>query len=621
MLQTIHKYRKTLIGTTFFLLLAISLSGIGVNSLHNFGEKGRAHAIKVNEQEISFNDFAKIARNSRQAPQAAADRVVAQTLLEQKAKQLGFSAGAGAVAQTLDAEIFRGNFDPQLYRYFLQQLGMSAQEFESTLRTEALRSQLTQLLRDVSYASQKEVRAHVTSELTTVAVDTATFDPADYLSRTTPPSEEAITNFYNEHTTEFEISPAVAYEYVLITPEESQKSVPVSADDIELYYADNESDFATPETLKGSFIRFNYPKNATDPQKAELKERATKVLARAKAGESFEALAREFSDDNPTKTRGGDLGWVSRGKMSKEFDDAAFGLKGPGVAELIETSAGLQIAKVFEYKAAGTTPLNEVKGKITEILQKREAPVYAANHAQELFEQWQKSALSLADFAKERKLTVVPTNGLLTKDMDPESRAAGLTAAVLPLATEPRQLADVDDKVALVQVVKSREADIAPLADVRDKVVQRLKAIEAKDLARKDAARIVDEFSKGSYKTISEAAAKEKFKKDSFAKVDRTKLEGVFLDKEISRLVFSERAIGQKPARVFEKNGKFILVQVISRSLPREADVEEKLAASKPIEDSRVAGTLVESLVNQLKAAAIVEISPQILASTEAIVE
>lgn len=614
MLQIIHKYRKTLVGTTFFLLLAVSLSGLGINAVHNLQQGGdRNFAIKVNEKEISLSQFAKIMRNVRQEPQAAADRLVAQSLLEQKASKLGFGAGPGAVAETLDAEIFRGNFDPQLYRIFLEQLGMSAQEFESTLRTEALRSQLTQLLKDVSYASAKEVQAQLTSSLTTVAVDTATFDPADYLAKTSAPSEEAINNFYTDHSSDYEVAPAVAYDYVLISPEDVRKNVPVSADDIELYYADNESDFTTPETIKASAIRLNYPKNASDSQKSELRERATKALARAKGGESFEALVREFSDDTSTKSRGGELGWLIRGKMPAEFDAAIFALHAPGVADLIETSAGFQIAKVTDYKAAGTSPLEEVKGKITDILQKREAPVYAANYAQELFEKWQKSGVSLAEFAKQEKLTAVSTNGLMTKDMDPESKANGLTAAVLPLAGEPKQLADVDEKVALVQVTKSREADIAPLAEVREKIVQRLKAIESRELARKDASRVVEEFAKGSYKSLAEAAGKEKFKRESFPKVARNKPEGLFANRDINRVVFAARASEVKPARVFEKDGRFVLVEVTSSSPPKPEDVRGKLAASQEAENGRVAGVLVESLVNQLKATAKIEINPQVL--------
>jgi peptidyl-prolyl cis-trans isomerase D len=571
----------------------------------------------VNDKETSFSDFVKLTRNTRQEPQAVADRIVGQSLLEQKAQHLGFSAGAGSVATTLDAEIFRGNFDPQLYRMFLDQMGMSAQEFENTLRTDALRSQLTQLLRNTSFLSEQELRARVAINLITASVDTATFDPAKYLAKTSTPSEEAITNFYNDRSSEFEVAPAVAYDYVLLTPEEVQKSVPVPAEDVELYYVDNEADFAIPESIKAATIRLNYPKNATDAQKSAVKERATKALTRAKAGESFEALVKEFSDDTSTKTKGGELGWITRGKMPSEFDNAAFALQAPGVAALIETPAGFQIAKVLEYKAAGTTPLDEVRGKITEILQKQEAPVYAATRAQDLFDQWQKSGIALAEFAKQHRLTAASTNGLLTADMDPESKAKGLTAAVLPLAAEPKQIVDVEDKVALVQVTKSREADIAPIADVKAKIIERLKAIEAKELARKDAARVIEEFAKGTYKTISEAASKEQLQKDSFAKVERSAPQGIFSDREIRQLVFKTNAAQEKPSRVFEKNGKFILLQVTAVQTPKSEEVERQLASSKDTENMRAAGSIVDSLVNQLKADATIEINPLALAQGE----
>jgi len=616
MLQFIHNNRRALVIVTFVLLIALSFSGVGLSALYDYGDaRGTGYAVKVNSQEISLAEFAKMSRTSQQNPQLVVDRTISMTLLEQKAKALGLSAGAGAVAQQLDTELFRGNFDPALYQMFLQQIGMSAGEFEKTLKTEAIRSELTNLLGDVSTASPIEVQNRIKSDDAKRTVVAVRIDPATYLDKTIAPSEESISAFYNERATDFEVAAGVAYDYVLITPEQVTKEVPVADEDIELYYADNEGDFAIPEGIKARYIRLNYPKNSTEEQKAALKEKATKVHQRAKAGESFDKLALEFSDDNSTKNKGGDLGLITRGKMPLEFDALAFGLKGSGVPDLVETSAGFQVVKVEEYRAAGSESLEKVKGRITEILRKQEAPVYAANKAAELFELWHSSSKTLQDFAKEHKLTVASTNGVLTKDMDPESVAKGLTAAVLPLAAEPRQMAEAENAMALVQVTKSREADIAPLADVRERIVSSLRQSEARELARKEAQKTLALVADGTYGSLEDAASKMKLARESFKDVQRSKPQGILTDPGVAAEVFGDLTPNRKPTKVLEQGGKFILVQVTSIALPNQAEIDKKFPIYQQIESARIGGTLVESLVNQLKSSGEIEINPQVLAS------
>ena len=87
----------------------------------------------------------------------------------------------------------------------------------------------------------------------------------------------------------------------------------------------------------------------------DTKESRAKIeglLKRARAGEDFSALAREFSTDPGSKESGGDLGWFGRGVMVKPFEDAAFGLKVGEISEVFESQFGFHIIKLEERRAS-----------------------------------------------------------------------------------------------------------------------------------------------------------------------------------------------------------------------------------------------------------------------------
>ena len=75
-------------------------------------------------------------------------------------------------------------------------------------------------------------------------------------------------------------------------------------------------------------------------------EKSDSVYNLLKAGKSFEALAKEFSDDNKTKDKGGYLGFFGVNQYEKIFEDTAFGLKNDGdYSKPVETQVGYHIIK------------------------------------------------------------------------------------------------------------------------------------------------------------------------------------------------------------------------------------------------------------------------------------
>ncbi len=112
---------------------------------------------------------------------------------------------------------------------------------------------------------------------------------------------------------------------------------------------------------------------ASEEDRAAARTRAEGLLARARAGEDFAALAREHSDDETTKAQGGDMGWRARQSpgMVAAYETAAFALENGQITEnLVESQFGFHIIKL-EGKREGNVPEAEAKRELADGLYRR----------------------------------------------------------------------------------------------------------------------------------------------------------------------------------------------------------------------------------------------------------
>ena len=89
---------------------------------------------------------------------------------------------------------------------------------------------------------------------------------------------------------------------------------------------------------------------ASDSSKKETISLLKKITNKVKEGEDFGEMASSFSMDPGSKKKGGNLGWVKRGSLLKNFEETAFTIKTNTISEPIETEVGYHILEVFERK-------------------------------------------------------------------------------------------------------------------------------------------------------------------------------------------------------------------------------------------------------------------------------
>ncbi|HLU22837.1 MAG TPA: peptidylprolyl isomerase [Bacillaceae bacterium] len=136
--------------------------------------------------------------------------------------------------------------------------------------------------------------------------------------------------------------------------------IDVTEEEMKEHFEENKESFNEEEQVQASHIL------------VEDEETAKEVKEKVDAGEDFAELAKEYSTDPGSKDNGGDLGYFGKGKMVKEFEEAAFALEVDGVSDIVKSENGYHIIKVTGKKEAKEAVFEDVKEEIKETLFNKE---------------------------------------------------------------------------------------------------------------------------------------------------------------------------------------------------------------------------------------------------------
>ncbi|RMD69137.1 MAG: peptidylprolyl isomerase [Gammaproteobacteria bacterium] len=138
---------------------------------------------------------------------------------------------------------------------------------------------------------------------------------------------------------------------------------PPSDEEAYRYYLEHKDQFGIPEMVRVSQILFRVPKGASKEEREKVRKKAEEVLKRLEAGEPFEKLAAEFTENPMGKVTHGDLGFLPRKGdpwLEKALDDLKVG-EHTGV---IESPAGYEILMITDRREGMVAPFPNVKNQV-----------------------------------------------------------------------------------------------------------------------------------------------------------------------------------------------------------------------------------------------------------------
>ena len=178
----------------------------------------------------------------------------------------------------------------------------------------------------------------------------------------------------------------------------------VSDKEIQDYYNKNKAQFAQPERRDLSIVL------------TKTKAKAEEAKAALDGGESFKAVAKEFSIDDASKAQGGKLPAVAKGQQEKAFDDAIFEAPKGKVTGPVKTQFGFYVFQVDKITKASQQTLEQAKTTIQQVLASQNQQEALDAFVKDFRKKWKEKTECREDYATQDcknapKATPTPTPG------------------------------------------------------------------------------------------------------------------------------------------------------------------------------------------------------------------
>lgn len=402
----------------------------------------------VDDAEIGYYDFQRLYARRRQQLQSVLgaglldadddnrlrrevlDGMIDSEVLVRSGIDAGMRVGDEQLANTIQTQEFfqsTDGFSPDAYEGWLRSQGYSSGGFEEELRRSLLEQQITLGIAGSDFVSEGGVHDAVRLRLQTRTISLLTIPASDF--KVPEPTDSEIRTHFDRNRGEYTAPERVRLRYLEISLDEIASGIKADDEELRALFDAEPERFVTPEKRDVSHILLTVSPDADADDVTHAEDRLKSLKDRILAGESFEDLARENSDDPGSAASGGALGFIERGMMVPEFEEAAFALAPAEVSDPVRTSYGWHLVKVLAVQESRNATFDEVRDQVLGQYQAREAERIYVERVETLANVTYEHPESLEAGARELGLEIRETEPV-TRDGQSENDIAARPAVV-----------------------------------------------------------------------------------------------------------------------------------------------------------------------------------------------
>ena len=511
MFDFVHKNKKLM--QLMLAIIVLPFAFFGIDSYFQKGNSGDVVAT-VGDYKVSQAEFAMALRERQEMLQrmsggrvdpamldstelrfSVIDNLVQQRLLMDRALHAGLVITDRQVQDIVgNVEAFRenGKFSYARYEELLKGQGMTPVIFEQRMRQDLLVDHVTHGYIASAFVSRAEAAmlqriSDQQREISHFALSAERYVPQVKLEA------DAAKKYYDGHQDEFRVPEQVRIEFVTLSADGLIAQMQPAAAEVRKAYDENVKRFEVKEARQASHILITPDAGGGADAKKKAKAKADELYAQLKKNpKDFAELAKKYSQDPGSATKGGDLGFFERGAMVKPFDDAVFAMKVGEISAPVESEFGYHIIRLTAVRGGKGKTFEEARPEIETELKKQMAGRKFAELAEAfsntLFEQSDslKAAADLIKAVPQKSGWMVRNGGDNTTLGNQKLLQAVFSEDVLKNKRNTEAIEVAPGVLLGGRIIEHKPATIQPFDQISGALVKKLTLQQASQLAAQE---------------------------------------------------------------------------------------------------------------------------------------
>ena len=370
------------------LVVALSMLTYLVPSYNMGGGDSDLVVAEIGKEAITAPEVQQVIQNrlkSQRLPPSMLPQYVPQIIqsmiteraMAYEAQRLGFKVSDEDVATAIRhyiPQLFQdGKYaGTEAYSAVLAQQNLTIPEFEADVARQLLIQKLQGVAMEGIVVSPGEVEQEYKRRNDKVQIAYVKLS-ADQFKSEVQVTPEELRKYYDGNKAAYQVPEKRSLGILVVDQAKLAQGIQPTDADLLRLYNDNKDSYRIPERVNVRHILLKTATDANPQQLAAVKTKIEGLLKQARAGANFAELAKKYSEDPGSASKGGEYDAVVHGQMVPEFDKAAFALKPGEISEPVKSQFGYHIIQLISHEQPRLKPFEEVKPQLAAEFQKQRA--------------------------------------------------------------------------------------------------------------------------------------------------------------------------------------------------------------------------------------------------------